>query len=148
MPAEKEIKQYRNPIPTTDIIIEYQEGIVLIERKNPPYGLAIPGGFSEVGLSLPDNARKEAKEETNLEIMIENEDTPMVFSDPDRDPRYHMISITYIAKGYGKLKAGDDAKKARVYSLDQVKEMIDNDALAFDHAKILMQYLKQRGYVK
>jgi len=148
MPAEKDIQEYRNPIPTTDIIIEYQNGIVLIERKNPPYGLAIPGGFAEFGLSLPDNARKEAREETNLEIIIENEDMPMVFSDPDRDPRYHMISVAYIARGFGKLQAGDDAQAARVYTINQVRDLIENNRLAFDHARILTKYLKHRGYVK
>jgi ADP-ribose pyrophosphatase YjhB (NUDIX family) len=150
MPTQEQIQTNEWPIPTTDIIIEYQNGIVLVERRNPPYGLAIPGGFAERGLSLPDNARKEAREETGLEIIIEgDEDEPFcVMSDPDRDPRYHMISATYIAKGVGELKAGDDAKAARVYTINEVKDLIENDGLAFDHAKILIKYLKHRGYIK
>jgi len=149
MPAEKDIQGYRNPIPTTDIIIEYNGGIVLIERRNPPYGLALPGGFAEHGLSLPDNAKKESKEETGLEIIIEEpEDEPFcVMSDPRRDPRDHMVSVTYIAKGVGELRAGDDAKAARVYTINQVMHLIERDGLAFDHSKILAKYLKHRGYV-
>ncbi|MBR9691775.1 NUDIX hydrolase [Candidatus Woesearchaeota archaeon] len=148
MPKQEEVQTYRNPIPTTDIIIEYQKGVVLIERKNPPYGLAIPGGFAEWGISLEDNARKEAKEETNLEVILENPDTPFVFSDPDRDSRDHMISVTYIAKGYGELKAGDDAKDAKVYTINEIIRLVENNQLAFDHADILRKYLKFRGYEK
>ena len=109
MPAQKDIQGYRNPIPTTDIIIEYQngkkQGIILITRKNPPFGYAIPGGFAEHGLSYEENARKEAKEETYLDIIIENPGRPWVYSDPGRDPREHITSNTYIAKGFGKLEA-------------------------------------------
>ena len=98
------IERRINPYPTTDIIIEYEragkEGIILIMRKNPPIGLALPGGFAEYGISLEENARKEGKEETNLEVILENEEQPFcVHSDPQRDPRGHMISVTYIAKG-------------------------------------------------
>ena len=143
---------YKNPSPTTDIIIEYydgkKEGVVLIERKNPPYGLAIPGGFAEYGLSLEDNAIKEAKEETGLDIILENPEHPLcVHSKPDRDPRGHMISIAYIAKGYGILKGGDDAKGARIYSIDEILELTNNNNLAFDHADILREYLIYRKYL-
>ncbi len=148
MPKQEEIKCYRNPIPTTDIIIEYyNRGIVLITRRNPPLGLAIPGGFSEYGLSLEENAIKEAKEETGLDVVIENPEKPFcVHSNPDRDPRGHMISITYIAKGYGNLKAGDDAKTAKVYSLDEIVEFVKQKSLVFDHSSILEKYLKHRGF--
>jgi len=147
MPKQDEIECYRNPIPTTDIIIEYNNGVVLITRRNPPYGLAIPGGFSEYGLSLEENATKEAKEETGLDVVIENPEKPFcVHSNPDRDPRGHMISITYIAKGYGNLRAGDDAKTAGVYSLEQVVELVKQKSLVFDHSNILEKYLKHRGF--
>jgi 8-oxo-dGTP diphosphatase len=143
----KRYKRHKNPIPTTDIIIEYNDekenknGIVLIDRKNPPYGLAIPGGFAENQITLEDNAIKEAKEETNLDIVIQNKNRPFVYSNPNRDPRGHMIANVYIAKGYGELKAGDDAKDARVYTKNELKKLIQNNELVFDHAKILNNYL-------
>jgi len=153
MPDQKTIRTgaYRNPVPTTDIIIEYdsgqKEGIVLITRKNKPYGLAIPGGFAEVGISLGANARKEAREETGLDVLIEDEDHPFcVRSDPKRDPRGHMMSVCYVAKGYGELKAGDDAKTAKLYSLPEVYALMGRDVFAFDHEKILEQYMQQKGY--
>lgn len=130
---------YKNPIPTTDIIIEYQGGIVLIERRNPPYGFAIPGGFAEYGLSLEDNAIKEAKEETCLDIIIIK--LLGIYSKPDRDPRGHMISVVYIAKGSGNLMSGDDAKAAKVYSNEEVRDLIKRNMLAFDHGRILEDYL-------
>ena len=145
MPKQEEIQHYRNPIPTTDIIIEYKGGIILIERKNPPYGLALPGGFAEHGLSLPDNARKEAKEETGLEVILQTpEDEPFcVKSDPSRDPREHMISVTYIAKGYGQLKAGDDAKNAYIVTPKDIHSLIQQNKIVFDHPDILTKYLNK-----
>ena len=153
MPKNDEIATYRNPIPTTDVIIEYnngkKEGIILVERKNPPYGLAIPGGFAEWGISLPENAKKEAKEETNLEVILNQpEDVPFcVKSDPSRDPREHMISVTYVARGYGTLRAGDDAKKAYLVTPDEIIQLIQQDKIVFDHPQILMKYLAQKGYI-
>lgn len=149
-PATAEVNGYRNPIPTTDIIIEYTDGkksgIVLITRKNPPYGIAIPGGFAEWGLSLEENAAKEAMEETGLEIMLESPEKPLcVHSHPSRDPRSHILSVTYVAKGTGKLNAGDDAASARLYSIDEVVDLIRRNALAFDHGKALRKYLEHRG---
>ncbi len=145
---------YRNPIPTVDIIIEYsdgtKDGIILIERRNQPYGLALPGGFAEYGLSLEDNAVKEAREETGLEVVLRNPEQPLcVHSQPDRDPRAHMISITYIGHGSGKLQAGDDAKAAHLYSFEEVAELIEQHKieqpkLAFDHGRILQKYLNQK----
>lgn len=144
----KKMGQYKNPIPATDIIIEYDKGIVLIERKNPPYGIALPGGFAEFGISFGENAIKEAKEETNLDVIIENEEIPFcIHSNPNRDPRTHIVNIVYIAKGYGILRAGDDAKKAYVYSLNEIKDLIKKNVLAFDHGKILTKYLNYRGEI-
>ncbi len=157
MPKQEEIQEIQCPITTTDIIIEYLnpmkgiDGIVLIERRNPPYGIAIPGGFAEYGLSLEDNAIKEAMEETGLEIRLESPGHPfLVRSAPDRDPRGHMISVAYIAKGYGKVRKGvfDDAKDPHVYTIPEVKELIANNQMAFDHAEILKEYLIDRGYMK
>lgn len=137
---------YINPIPTTDLIIEYsdgkKEGIILITRKNYPYGIAIPGGFAEHGLSLEDNARKEAKEETNLDIILYDPERPFcVHSNPDRDPRDHIIGIVFVARGYGKLQAGDDAAGAKLYSRDEVRDLLGKNKIAFDHERALEKYL-------
>ncbi|HJX05478.1 MAG TPA: NUDIX hydrolase [Candidatus Nanoarchaeia archaeon] len=140
----------RCPYIATDIIIEYNDGkkhgLVLITRKNPPYGLALPGGFAEYGLSLEENAVKEVKEETGLDAIILNPEQPLcVHSSPGRDPRAHVISSTYIAKGSGSLKGGDDAKSAELYSIDEVINLIEKNKLVFDHAKALKKYLIFKG---
>ncbi len=143
------MSKYHNPFPTTDIIIEYDDGkkngIVLIERKNEPHGTALPGGFAEYGLSLEQNAAKEAREETGLDIEIQNPNRPWVYSSPGRDPRAHTISNTYLAIGKGTLQAGDDAKEAFVYTLYEVKKLVKEKKLVFDHGKILEDYLKHKG---
>jgi cytidyltransferase-like protein len=140
---------YINPIPATDIIIEYndgtKDGIVLVERRNPPFGLALPGGFAEHGISLENNARKEAKEETGLDIIIENPEHPLcVHSDPKRDPRAHMVSVTYIAQGQGVLKGGDDAKNAALYSVDELVNLVRKGKIVFDHDRAIMKYFHEK----
>src|SRR5512133_2725937 len=102
-----EIRRYRNPFPTVDIIIETAGGIVLIERKNPPYGWALPGGFVDYGESLEAAAVREAHEETTLNVG--NLRLLGCYSDPGRDDRMHTISAVYIADGSGRLQAADDA---------------------------------------
>jgi 8-oxo-dGTP diphosphatase len=139
------------PDNATDIIIEYNDGrkcgVVLIERKNAPFGYALPGGFAIAGLSYEQNAKKEAKEETNLDIVIKDPEHPFcVKSQPTRDPRGHVTSITYVAKGYGLLYAGDDANKADIFSLEEIIELIHKNKLVFDHADILKEYLATMGY--
>ncbi|HIG98722.1 TPA: adenylyltransferase/cytidyltransferase family protein [Candidatus Woesearchaeota archaeon] len=138
-----------NPVPTTDAVIEYNGGIVLITRKNPPYGIAIPGGFAEGGLRLEENVRKEAMEETGLAFIAKGRQPMAIFDDPGRDPRGHIISIAYAGRGYGELVAGDDAAGARVYSIEEIKRLIAGGTigcmpLAFDHAAILAKYLELR----
>lgn len=130
-------KKFRNPVPTVDIIIETPKGIVLIERKNPPHGWAIPGGFVDYGESLEDAARREALEETSLVVTLKN--LLYVYSQPQRDPRQHTISAVFIAKAKGIPRAADDAKNLHVFSLSQLPK-----ELAFDHAQILRDYLKFR----
>ena len=147
-------KKHHNPIPTTDVIIEYndglKEGIILIDRINLPYGLAIPGGYAEYGKSFEKNAIKEAEEETGLEVILLDNKPLCVQSDPDRDPRGHMASIVYLARGTGELKKGifDDARDPTLYSLDEVAELIKSRKLAFDHGEILQKYLVHRGHSK
>jgi len=135
--CKKEIEVYRNPIPTVDIIIEIEaKGIVLIKRKNPPYGWAIPGGFVDYGESLEEAAVREAKEETNLDVkLIKQFHT---YSDPKRDPRHHSISTVYIAKAKGKPKAKDDALKIGIFNESKLP-----DELAFDHRNILNDYFSK-----
>ena len=131
-------KEYKNPIPTVDIIIEMEGGIVLIKRKNPPYGWALPGGFVEYGESLEDAAIREAKEETGLDVVELRQFH--TYSDPDRDPRHHTISTVFTGKGRGFLKGSDDAVEAKIFTEDNLP-----DEIAFDHRKILDDYFK---YIK
>ena len=124
---------HSNPIPTVDIIIEIDDGIILIERKNHPFGWAIPGGFVDYGESLEEAAIREAKEETSLNI--ENLKQFHTYSSPDRDPRFHTISTVYIAKGRGVPKADDDAKNLKIFKEGNIPSDI-----AFDHRKIISDY--------
>ena len=134
--CQNQIEVYQNPIPTVDIIIEIEsKGIILIKRKNPPYGWAIPGGFVDYGESLDEAAIREAKEETNLDVKLIRQFH--TYSDPKRDPRHHSISTVYIAKGKGIPKAKDDAIEIGVFNESNLPERI-----AFDHRNILMDYFK------
>ena len=131
---------YRNPLPTVDIIIEVKGGIVLIERKNPPHGWAIPGGFVDYGESVEDCAVREAREETSLDVRLK--DLLYVYSRPDRDPRHHTLTTVFIATADGPPVAADDAKAAGVFSARTLPV-----PLAFDHAGILNDYFKCRDGV-
>ena len=125
-----------------DIIIEmykdksYQDflGIVLIERKYEPYGIAIPGGHVDYGESVEDAAVREALEETSLDVELLKQFR--VYSNPERDPRKHTVSLVYIARSYGEPIAMDDAKEAKIYGLDNLPQ-----SLVFDHSQILEDYL-------
>lgn len=136
------IKSYRNPFPTVDIIIEISGGIVLIERRNEPYGWALPGGFVDYGETLENAAIREAGEETSL--AIDNLRLLGCYSDPARDPRLHAISTVYVAQGAGVPLAGDDAANLAIFSISSLPEM-----LCFDHGKILADYalLKNKGLI-
>jgi ADP-ribose pyrophosphatase YjhB (NUDIX family) len=134
--CNNEIEFYKNPIPTVDIIIEIEsKGIVLINRKNFPYGWAIPGGFVDYGESLEDAALREAKEETNLNVKLIRQFH--TYSELKRDPRHHSISTVYIAKGKGKPQAKDDAKEIGFFTESNLP-----DEIAFDHRSILNDYFK------
>lgn len=133
----KEIEVYRNPIPTVDIIIEVDsKGIVLIRRKNPPPGWAIPGGFVDYGEPLEDAALREAKEETGLDVRLVRQFH--AYSDPGRDPRHHTISTVYIARATGRPQAGDDAAEIGIFTASNLP-----DEIAFDHRLILDHYFRQ-----
>ena len=130
-------KERKNPLPTVDILIEIDGGIVLIERKNIPHGWAIPGGFVDYGESLETAAAREAKEETSLDVeLIEQLHS---YSDPHRDPRFHTISTVFIAKAQGTPKAEDDAKTAAIFRETNLPAPI-----VFDHAQILRDYFRYK----
>jgi 8-oxo-dGTP diphosphatase len=126
---------YKNPVSAVDLIIEIEgQGLVLIERLNPPPGWALPGGFVEVGESLEQAAIREAKEETCLNVELLGQFH--TYSDPNRDPRMHCISTIFVARATGTPRAEDDAKSVAIYPKDQLP-----DVLAFDHRQILKDYL-------
>lgn len=126
------------PFTTVDTIIEVDGGIVLIKRKNPPFGWAIPGGFVDYGETLENAAIREAKEETSLDITLIRQFH--TYSEPSRDPRHHTISTVYIARAKGVPVASDDAKEAKIFKdMDSLPEEI-----AFDHRKILEDFFRDR----
>ena len=131
-----EILIFRNPVPTVDIIIEVGEEIVLIKRKNPPYGWALPGGFVDYGESYENAATREAIEETGL--TVQNLIQFHTYSDPGRDPRQHTASTVFIGQARNKPKAGDDATETGLFSEGNLPKLV------FDHARILADYFAAR----
>jgi 8-oxo-dGTP diphosphatase len=120
----------KTPLLAVDAVILFGSDLVLIKRDNPPYqgSYALPGGFVEVGESTEDAVRREASEETGLEIELLG--LVGVYSDPARDPRGHVVSVSYLAAGRGELRAGSDARSVEAFSFDHLPP------LAFDHDKI------------
>lgn len=137
----KHIQENLGPGPyvTVDVIIELDDGIILIERSNPPYGWALPGGFLDYGESLEEAANREAKEETNLDL--EGLKQFHTYSQPDRDPRFHTISTVFTAKGIGKPQFGDDAKGLKIVPYDDLLSL----EYAFDHHEIIEEYLEKKN---
>ena len=129
--------EYRNPTPTVDILIIKQGKIVLVKRRNPPLGWAIPGGFVDEGESVEHAAIREAKEETGLDVTLDA--LFYVYSDPSRDPRQHTMSTVFVAHADGEPAGDDDAEIAQYFSLDALPEPI-----VFDHAVIIADYLESR----
>jgi len=129
------------PLLAADAIIELADlpgrPIVLIERANPPYGWAIPGGFVDVGEIVEHAAVREAREEVGLDVNV----TALlgIYSDPARDTRGHTVTAVYVAEASGTPVAADDAKNCQIFSLDALPE-----PLAFDHAQVLADYQKFR----
>lgn len=130
------VKEYKNPLPTVDIIIEIGQDIVLIERKNFPFGWALPGGFVEYGESLEDAAIREAREETGLSISLTGQLGS--YSSPKRDPRFHTITTVFVATACGIPLGQDDAQQAALFSKDNLPE------LAFDHKQIIFDYFDRK----
>lgn len=122
----------RNPYPTTDVIVEVEGKIVLIERKAEPIGWALPGGFVDYGETVESAARREVMEETGLSVELRA--LLGVYSEPDRDPRQHNLSVVYVGRASGSPKGGDDAARAELFELDDLPELV------FDHGKIIADY--------
>ena len=131
-------ESYQNPSPTVDILIEIEpDTVVLIRRRNPPHGWAIPGGFVDYGESLEHAAIREAKEETGLDVTLIRQFH--TYSDPSRDPRQHTISTVFLASASGEPRGDDDALEARIFPLNALPE-----PLVFDHASILEDWSNER----
>lgn len=130
----------RGPYVSVDIIIECRGGIILVERSNPPYGWALPGGFLDYGESLEQAAIREAKEETNLDLV--NLRQFHTYSEPGRDPRFHTITTVFVAEGQGEPKAGDDARNLKIIRPEALTEI----NYAFDHQQILQEYLIEKEF--
>ncbi|MEE9523129.1 MAG: NUDIX hydrolase [Thermodesulfovibrionales bacterium] len=128
---------YKNPYPTVDLIIEIEDGIVLIRRKNRPFGWALPGGFVDYGESLEDAAVREAKEETGLDVRLVRQ--LHSYSEPDRDERFHTITTVFIATTEGVPQAADDAADVGIFRRDELP-----DDIAFDHRDILSDYFEEK----
>lgn len=128
----------RSPLPTVDVIIETApDTVVLVRRRHPPLGWALPGGFVDYGETLEQAAAREALEETGLQVELLRQ--LHTYSDPGRDPRQHTITTVFSALAEGTPVGGDDAAEARVYPLDALPE-----ALAFDHRSILEDWRDRR----
>ncbi len=130
-------ERYKNPFPTADVIVDIGGRIVLVKRKNPPFGWAIPGGFIDYNESAEDAAVREIEEETGLTV----KDLCLfgVYSDPARDPRFHTLTVVFTASAEGAPAAGDDAAEACLFAPGELPE-----PLAFDHAAILEEYFKRK----
>jgi 8-oxo-dGTP diphosphatase len=129
---------YRNPVPTVDVVIERDGAIVLIARRNPPHGWALPGGFVDYGEKVADAAVREVKEETGLDVRLEA--LLHVYSDPARDTRLHTMTCVFVGHADGDPVGGDDAGEARWFPLDALPSPI-----AFDHAQIIADYVRFRA---
>lgn len=128
------IQVYKNPVPTVDIIIAVDEKIVLIKRKNPPHGWALPGGFVDYGESYEAAALREAKEETGLDV--KNLKQFHTYSTPGRDPRQHTASTVFTGNADQLPKAGDDALQVELFTKETLPPLL------FDHKQILDDYFR------
>jgi 8-oxo-dGTP diphosphatase len=125
------VNDMKTPLLAVDAVIFFREGMVLIKRDNPPYQgcFALPGGFVEVGETVEDAVQREVREETGL--VIELLGLVGIYSDPGRDPRGHVVSAAFLARGRGELVSGSDARSAEVFSINSLPR------LAFDHDRII-----------
>ena len=132
----------RNPYLTVDAIIEVDGKIVLIERKNEPFGWALPGGFVEYGESLEEAVVREVKEETGADFIDITQFH--AYSEPNRDPRQHVVSVVFTGKANGELKAADDAKNLALVGPESLKKY----DIMFDHMKIISDYMERARMIR
>jgi 8-oxo-dGTP diphosphatase len=132
------LKTYPQPKLAVDCIILVDDRVVLVERRNEPRGWALPGGFVDEGETLEQAVRREMMEETGLEL--DGLEQFHVYSDPERDPRWHCVSVVFTATGRGEMRAGDDARACRLAD----PRTFDSFELAFDHAQVLRDFLAGR----
>lgn len=130
------VETYRNPFPTADAVVIREGRVLLIRRAAPPAGWALPGGFIDYGESAETAARRELAEETSLharELSLLG-----VYSDPGRDPRFHTLTVVFLAEADGEPRAGDDAAAVHWFPLDQLPPDI-----AFDHRRIISDAVRK-----
>lgn len=132
----RDARGIQTPLLAVDVVLRMKDGIVLIRRRNPPFVgcYALPGGFVEIGETVEEAARREVMEETGISASLVG--LVGVYSDPDRDPRGHVVSVCYLADGSGELRSGSDASDVRIFRPDELPE------LAFDHARMIRDALK------
>lgn len=131
--------KYKCPFLSVDVILERDGQVLLIERRNPPHGWALPGGFVDYGESVESAAVREAQEELGLDVELVRQFH--TYSEPGRDPRQHVASVVFVARfrrPTDQPKAGDDAKTARFFPKDALPP------LAFDHAQVLADYFARK----
>ena len=128
---------YRNPFPTADVVVIREGKVLLIRRRNPPPGWALPGGFVDYGEAIESAAVRELREETGLTAVSLR--LLGVYSAPDRDPRFHTITTAFLADTEGELRAGDDASEAAWFRLSELPSEI-----AFDHRRIIADALARQ----
>lgn len=132
----KIVRKHGNPSPTADVVIYHHDrGIVLVERGNEPFGMALPGGFVDMGETVEQAAVREMKEETGLDVELLG--VLGVYSDPKRDPRFPTMTTTFVGQvaNPDAICAGDDAAKAAFFPLDNLPT-----PLCFDHAKAVEHF--------
>jgi len=129
-------REIKTPLLAADAVILFREGIVLIRRENPPFQgcYALPGGFVEMGERVEEAAKREAREETGLDIDLL--EMVGVYSDPARDPRGHVVSVAFLAQGRGRLQSGSDARSAQAFPWRGLPD------LAFDHDRIIRDAIR------
>jgi len=144
-------EEFRNPTPTVDLVLQLVDGdagVVLIRRRNPPAGWALPGGFVDEGETVEEAAVREGLEETGLQARLDH--LLYVYSDPARDRRRHTLSVVFCATATGTPVGMDDAAEARVFSVDEIRALAGGGPgpgglpMAFDHARILADWLRWR----